>query len=506
MTNDQSPIARFLTSLMVLAALVGIADTIVITAVLHLGPGYCVGGGSCEQVLTSSYSRIAGVPLSTWGAAFYSLLFVNALIYGFGRYRSALRLNLLLTTIGTLFSLYFVYLQGWVIRVWCIYCLTSAFTQVLLLLITVALSRLDRFSRPSSRSAFGVYVSAYALAALMMTGILVGQRSLWKAVKSAQRPSDPLVAAIGGKEYKLSDVLELRRSGYESDKVIFEGYRRWYRNELLAREAKDSGFEGQPSFLIDTEFKKTSRQATDADIEAYFEAHRTAADGTSHLTQEKRESIRRDLEGEAYDRFKAEFMSRLEHKYAARFLATPPPPPYVELDFNPEHVPILGNPNAPIRIVEFADLTCSHCRELAPELRKIYQADPDKIAIAYRHYFLGGETAAAMIGARAATAAFKQGKLWEYVEQLFEAEGRGLSDDTYIEIARNIGLDLARFEQDRRSNEVLELISRDLEEAKRLAVTRTPTVYINGVLLEGEVTPATLKAEIGVQGSGTRER
>ena len=330
MTNENAPkriLMSLLKPLMVLLALIGIADTIVITAVLHLGPGYCVGGGSCDQVLTSSYSKLAGVPLSTWGAAFYSVLFVNALIYAFGSYRSALRLNLILASLGTLFSGYLVYLQGWVIGVWCVYCLTSAFTQVLLLLVSIALSRIDRVSAPSSRSEFGVYVSAYALTAVVMTGLFVGQQPLWKAFKSAQKSSDPLIAAIDGKEYRLSDVLELRRSRYESDKRIFESYRTWYRNELLAREAKDRGFDGQPSFLIDSEYSKTKRQVTDADIEAYYRARHNSADGTAKLTQDERESIRRDLESEDYDRFKAEFMSGLEQKHAASYLATPPPPP-----------------------------------------------------------------------------------------------------------------------------------------------------------------------------------
>ena len=495
---------RILSSLMVLFALIGIADTIVITAVLHLGPGYCIGGGSCDQVLTSSYSKVAGLPLSTWGAAFYSVLFVNALIYAYGSYRSALRLNLILTSIGTLLSAYFVYLQGWVIGVWCVYCMTSAFTQVLLLLLSIALSRIDRVSSRPSQSQFRVYVSAYALTALVMAGLFLGQQPLWKAFKVARQSSDPLIASIGGKEYRLSDVLELRRSDYESDKQVFESYRRWYRNELLALEAKARSFEGQSSFLIDSEYSKVKRQVTDADIEAYYRTQHASADAAARPTGEERESIRRDLEGADYDRFKAEFMSGLDQKYAARFLATPPPPPYVELNFNPVQVPILGKASAPIKIIEFADLTCSHCRELAPQLRKMYEADPDRIAIGYRHYFVGGEASAAMIAARAATAAFKQGKFWEYVEQLFEAQGRGMSEDTYVEIARNVGLDIARFEEDRRGSEVLELIQRDLEDAKRLAVSKTPTVYINGVLLEKEVSPATIRqgAGVGDQGPG----
>jgi hypothetical protein len=131
-----------------------------------------------------------------------------------------------------------------------------------------------------------------------------------------------VIASIGGKEYRLSDVLELRRSGYESDKQIFEGYRRWYRNELLALEAKARGFDGQPSFLIDTEYSKVKRQITDADIDAYYRTQHTA-DGTARPTGEERERFAA-VQGAGMT-VQTEFIGTRPEIHRA-FSATPPPP------------------------------------------------------------------------------------------------------------------------------------------------------------------------------------
>jgi predicted DsbA family dithiol-disulfide isomerase len=102
-----------------------------------------------------------------------------------------------------------------------------------------------------------------------------------------------------------------------------------------------------------------------------------------------------------------------------------------------------------------------------------------------------------MIAARAAVAAWKQDRFWEYIDQVFEEQGRGIrGDETYVEIARRVGLDVDRFEADRQGSEVGQYLQRDLAEAKRLMVTRTPTIYINGILLEKEATPANVEEAV----------
>lgn len=82
----------------------------------------------------------------------------------------------------------------------------------------------------------------------------------------------------------------------------------------------------------------------------------------------------------------------------------------------------------------------------------------------------------------AALAAGQQGKFWEFHDRLFKNYSQ-LSDEKIHEIAESLGLDMAQFEAARRSEKVLSVINRDVQEARRIGVRGTPTIYINGSLL-----------------------
>lgn len=80
--------------------------------------------------------------------------------------------------------------------------------------------------------------------------------------------------------------------------------------------------------------------------------------------------------------------------------------------------------------------------------------------------------------ARAALAADMQGKFWEYHDKLFQAAK--LTPQLLDETAKQIGLDMAKFEKDRNSAEVQQRIRKDMVDAQKADVTGTPTVFING--------------------------
>ena len=76
-------------------------------------------------------------------------------------------------------------------------------------------------------------------------------------------------------------------------------------------------------------------------------------------------------------------------------------------------------------------------------------------------------------------AAYDQGKFWEFHDKLFENQD-SLNDAKIIEIAKTLKLDLNRFNKKLQDPALPELISRDLDDAKRLGVLATPWVYVNG--------------------------
>jgi protein-disulfide isomerase len=86
----------------------------------------------------------------------------------------------------------------------------------------------------------------------------------------------------------------------------------------------------------------------------------------------------------------------------------------------------------------------------------------------------------------AAEAAAIQGSFWEMCDSLFAERGR-IDDPHLWERAERFGLDLERFERDRRSDPVAERMRRDFESGIRAGVSGTPAAFVKGQALDGEV-------------------
>ena len=104
----------------------------------------CTLTSGCETVLTSSYAVMLGVPTSLWGALFYVIVFLLTLSYRNAPNRKRTLLLLEIVTIGFLASLMFLYLQIYVLKSLCIYCLGSLGTSTLLFVAGLLLAILSR--------------------------------------------------------------------------------------------------------------------------------------------------------------------------------------------------------------------------------------------------------------------------------------------------------------------------------------------------------------------------
>jgi len=85
----------------------------------------------------------------------------------------------------------------------------------------------------------------------------------------------------------------------------------------------------------------------------------------------------------------------------------------------------------------------------------------------------------ALPAAQAAHAAGKQGKFWEYHDKVFENYNK-LSGEILEQFAKDLGLDMDLFSNERGSPEIAALINRDLREGSRIGVRGTPTIFVNG--------------------------
>lgn len=121
-------------------ALLGLADALYLTIEHVTGQSVqCTIISGCSEVLSSSYAVVAGIPLAAVGAAAYFSVFSLATLAAFG-YRVAASLLIPLVIAMFFVSLWLIYLQAFVIREFCQYCLFSA-AVTLCLLVVVLIAR-----------------------------------------------------------------------------------------------------------------------------------------------------------------------------------------------------------------------------------------------------------------------------------------------------------------------------------------------------------------------------
>ena len=124
-----------------LLSLVGLADALYLTIQHVTGNSVqCTVISGCSEVLSSSYAVVARVPLAAIGAAAYFTVFSLAILAAFGYGFAKTPLTML---VGAMFfvSLWLVYLQAFVIREFCQYCLLSAVVTTALLVVVILARR-----------------------------------------------------------------------------------------------------------------------------------------------------------------------------------------------------------------------------------------------------------------------------------------------------------------------------------------------------------------------------
>ncbi len=140
-----------------------------------------------------------------------------------------------------------------------------------------------------------------------------------------------------------------------------------------------------------------------------------------------------------------------------------------------------GPENAALTLVEFSDIQCPYCAQLAPILDSVSKAFPNDVRLVFKHFPLSFHPQA-RAAAAAAIAAGKQGKFFEFRFQA-APHYHNLGDSLYLALARNLGLDMERFKKDMAlTPEVNSLLQEDMDLGRKVGVEGTPTVFVNGHL------------------------
>lgn len=142
--------ATLLYGVTALVSLIGLADSIYLTVEHLSGRSVRCTLSGCSEVLSSPYATVRGYPLAGLGALAYFMVFSLATLAAFG-YKGMGKLLLLLVSLMFLTTLWLFYLQAFVIRHFCQFCLLSAAVTTALLVLII-LSQLTWSAMPSSSS------------------------------------------------------------------------------------------------------------------------------------------------------------------------------------------------------------------------------------------------------------------------------------------------------------------------------------------------------------------
>ncbi len=156
---------------------------------------------------------------------------------------------------------------------------------------------------------------------------------------------------------------------------------------------------------------------------------------------------------------------------------------------NPVSIPVReGNPakgpaDAPVTILSYTDFQCPYCARSVETMADLMELYPGKLRLVFKNNPLKNHEDA-RDAARAALAAHRQGKFWEYRDLLYDNMSN-LGDETYIKLATDLGLDLDAFNADRKSEAIAAVIEADEAEAAAHNMRSVPSFVVNGVKVRG---------------------
>ncbi|OGZ56342.1 MAG: hypothetical protein A3H64_00630 [Candidatus Ryanbacteria bacterium RIFCSPLOWO2_02_FULL_45_11c] len=167
---------------------------------------------------------------------------------------------------------------------------------------------------------------------------------------------------------------------------------------------------------------------------------------------------------------------------------------------------VLGNPSAPVKIIEYSDLECPFCSRFHESMKQVMDefGKDGKIAWVYRHFPLEQIHSNARPGANGAECANELGgtqAFWDFVDAVFARQEEGLGESLFLQVAGDIGLDQNAFSSCVSSGKHNDTIDVDMENAIASGGQGTPYSIIIAAdgskqAVNGAVPYTTLKSQI----------
>ena len=207
-----------------------------------------------------------------------------------------------------------------------------------------------------------------------------------------------------------------------------------------------------------------------------------------------------DLQSQVNDMSKANVAPTQTN--AAQTLPSLQPTPAGPVNVGVGNYPALGNSNAKVTVIEFADFRCPFCEQwfqtVEPNLISDY-VKTGKVKFYFRNYaFLGP---ASTLAANAGECANDQGQFWAFHDYMYqhqpdESDTSMYTVDNLSQIAGTLGMDQSQFQSCLSANQDNDKVSKDSTEGQAAGVSGTPTTFVNGIAIVGAVPYSQIKTAI----------
>ena len=265
-------------------------------------------------------------------------------------------------------------------------------------------------------------------------------------------------------------LMQLRNQEYDTKNKALESLIRY---KVVEAEAKIRNI--TPEKLIELEVDSKVAEPTEGEIEAYFLGQNRAGSRLEDVKEQYRTSLKQLKLVKARQAYADTLRAKMQ---VAVLLRAP------AIDVAYDAARVLGNPNAPVTIVEFGDFQCPYCQKTEATLREVLSKYDGRVKLAFRDFPLVEIHARAEKAAEAARCAGEQGKFWEYHDSLFADQSK-LDEASLIIRAQTLKLDEAAFKSCVGSGKFTRDIEADRQEGNKVGVSGTPAYFINGVFLSG---------------------
>jgi protein-disulfide isomerase len=318
-------------------------------------------------------------------------------------------------------------------------------------------------------------MAGFAPISLLLAAILVSACQKVDGAKIAE-VNDRAILASDLQKYAGRELSAQRDNLYKLEKQKLEEYITAF---LLTQEAKKRRVSVEA--VLDQEVNSKILPVGDDEIGVFYKLNkaRIAVD-----LDKAREQIRGYLHNQKIQAQKALFLKSLRSN--AKVVTYLKPPPIFRAELSIAGEPFKGSEKARVTIVKFEDFHCPFCKQAQPTFNELLSRYNGQVRLVHKDLPLESLHPQARQAAEAARCAYEQGKFWEYHDKLYANSPKASADDLKS-YGKEVGLNVDSFDRCFASGKYKAVVQKDLNEGAQLGLTGTPTFFINGREISGNL-------------------